>query len=67
MRSDETNREPSVVEVYNRNGALWVRDPHVGENPLDVYHRNLIRIEWRKANPDPERPATPANPPAPAK
>ena len=50
MRSDETGQEPSSVVVFDHGGELWVKDPHVGTNPLEDYHYNLCKISWRKTH-----------------
>ena len=57
MRCDETGQEPQAVTIFSRGGELWVRDLHVGTNPLAHYHYNLCSIQWRQIplQPDQER------------
>lgn len=33
--------------VFGRKG-LWVKDPDVGDNPIDHYHHGLTGTRWRK-------------------
>lgn len=47
IRCDETDYQPARVYVYDFKGELWVEDEHIGKNPLNHYHSNLINLQWR--------------------
>lgn len=38
-----------VLNVYLREGDLWVTCPDIGAHPLDIYHAALSNPKWRKA------------------
>lgn len=48
MTSAETDFETDRVTIFERNGELWVTDPHLGDNPLERYHHGLTNLRWRK-------------------
>jgi len=49
VRCAETGKTVSLVEILMEGGVLRVHDRDVGFYPLDMYHANLCRIEWRPA------------------